>query len=93
MDGRVLVVHVALKDELFGALHARENEWLTIIVSVGSHAQEDLLRVGFLLVGIVETEDGIRRRGSQCRPGREGSSALAEDLTICTLDEASEHCC
>lgn len=65
LDGSVLVVHVALKDDLFGAPDARENEWLTVIVSVGSHAQEDLLGASLLLEGIVETEDGIRRGGRQ----------------------------
>ena len=92
LDGSVLVIHVALKDELFSAPHARENEWLTVIVSVGSHAQEDLLGAGLLLEGIVETEDGIRGSGSQARPGREASCALADKLTVGTLDEASEHC-
>ena len=65
LDGSVLVIHVALKDELFGAPDARENEWLAVIVSVGSHAQKDLLRAGLLLEGIVETEDGIRGSSGQ----------------------------
>lgn len=59
MDGSVLVIHAALENDLLSASDAREDEWLVVIISVGSHAQEDLLGVGLLLVGIVEAENGI----------------------------------
>lgn len=59
------MVHVALEDDLFSALHARQDKGLAIIVSVGSHAQKNFLGVRFLLEGIVETEDGISGGSSQ----------------------------
>ena len=90
-DGSILVVHVVLEDNFLGALYARQDEGLTVVISIGSHAKEDLLGIGVLLEGIVETEDGIRGGGRERRPRREGSLALAENLTVCTLDEAGEH--
>ena len=65
VDGSVLVIHVALKDELLGALDARKDEWLAFVISVGSHAEEDLLGAGLLLEGVVETENRVCGSGGQ----------------------------
>jgi len=59
VDGGVLVIHVALKDELLSTLDARKDEGLVVVISVCAHAQEDLLGVSLLLVGVVKTKDGI----------------------------------
>jgi hypothetical protein len=91
LDGGVLVVHSALQDDLFGTLNARKDKRLAVIVSVGTHAQEDLLGVFILLESVVQAEDGVCGGGSEGTPVGESGSALADQLTVCTLDEASEH--
>ena len=90
-DGQVLVVHLSVKDDLLGAADAREDVWLAIIILVGAHAEEDLLRVSFLLEGIIETKDGVSRGCSEASPGREGGSALGDEIALSAGNKTSEH--
>lgn len=91
LDGGVLVIHVTLEDNFLSAPNAGKDERLAIIVSVGSHTEENLLGVSVLLEGVVESENGICGGTGQTSPSGEAGSALANNLTVCTLDEASEH--
>jgi len=91
LDRGVLVIHVAFEDELFSTLDAREDKRLAIVVSVGTHTEENLLGVRILLEGVVETEDGVSGGSGQSTPVGESSSALADNVAVSTLDEASEH--
>jgi len=91
LDGRVLVIHVTLEDDLLSASDAREDEGLASIISVGSHTEKNLLGVGILLERVVESENRVRGGGGKSSPGGEASSALRNNLAVCTLDEASEH--
>jgi len=91
LDGCVLVIHVAFEDNLLSTLNAGKNEWLAIIISISTHTEKDLLGVGILLEGVVETENRVSGGTGQSSPVGETSSALTDNLTVCTVDEASKH--
>jgi hypothetical protein len=59
LDSSVLVVHIVGEDSLFSDSNARQDVRLVVVISVGSHTEEDLLGVRVLLEGVVETEDGV----------------------------------
>jgi hypothetical protein len=70
----VLVVHIVGEDALFGLADAREDVGLAVIVTVGAHAEEDLLWVVVLLEGVVEAEDGVRGGGGEGAPSGESTN-------------------
>jgi len=69
LDASVLVIHIGSEDSLFSDSNAREDVRLVVVVSVSSHSEEDLLRVGVLLERVVETEDRVSRGVGKGSPG------------------------
>jgi len=82
LDSSVLVVHVEGEDSLFGDSNTREDVGLAGIVSVSSHTEEDLLIVGVLLEGVVETEDGVSGGVGEGTPSGEKSVLNAEFVGV-----------
>lgn len=74
VDASVLVIHILLQNFLLGLLNTSQDQWFTVIVSVGSHTKEYLLWVSVLLESIVQTEDGIWRSGVDLTPKGVASS-------------------
>ena len=63
VDGQILFVEgVICDDGSFGLAHDGEDEWLAIVVAVGTDAQVDLLGVLVVLEARCEGEDGISWR-------------------------------
>ena len=91
LDGGVLVIHFALKDQLFSAPDTFKNLRLACVITVHTHTKQDLVSSSFLLEGIVKSQNGVSGGSSQTRPATESSSALGHDLAVSTLNEASEH--
>ena len=73
MDGSVLVVHLLLEDPLLSLAHTAKDVRLALVATVNTHAQELLLGVGVLLVGLVETEDGVGRGSGDVCPSGEAA--------------------
>jgi len=84
LDARVFVIHLVGENSLFSELDALEDEGLALVVTVSTHAEENLLAVGVLLEGFVEAENGVGRGGGNVGPGAE--SAGLGDLGL--LDES-----
>jgi len=59
LDSSVLVIHIVGEDSLFSDSNARQDVRLVVVISVGSHTEEDLLVVSVLLELVVETEDRV----------------------------------
>lgn len=91
LDRGVLVIHFALKNQLFCAPDTFKNLRLSCVITVHTHTKQDLVRASFLLEGIVKSKNGVSGGSRQTRPATEGSSALDYDLAVSTLNEASEH--
>jgi hypothetical protein len=82
LDSSVLVIHVVGEDSLLSDSNARQDVRLVVVVSVGSHTEEDLLLVGVLLELIVETENGVSGGIGERSPGREESVLDAKFVSV-----------
>ena len=82
-DLRVLLVQVFGGEQLLGTLHALEHVRLAVVVTVGAHAEVDLLRVGVALEGVSHAEDGIWRRHLHIRPPMAKYISFIPYINIC----------
>jgi hypothetical protein len=69
LNSSVLVIHIVSENSFFSDSNARQDVRLVVVISVGSHTEEDLLGVSVLLEGVVETKDGISGSVSEGSPG------------------------
>lgn len=67
-DAGVLLVEVLLDDLLLGVSDGGQDVRLALVVAVGADAEVDLLRVGVLLEGLSDAENGVGRALGHVRP-------------------------
>ena len=72
VNGRVLMVHLPLENDLLSLPNAFQHVWFAVVVSVDTHAEQHFLGVGILGELVVQAENRVIALHLHLLPGRMG---------------------